>query len=367
MKRIRVLNVIHGLNRGGAESFVYNVLDLLDENSFEIDFLIQNPHIGHNRLKQLIESKGGKIYLITDFRKNIFRHIAELNSVIGSGYDYVHIHMNAFVNPFPAIVASRYNNKVIIHSHNTRNGSGGEIGKLCHKVNTKLFLRRKFINLACGKDAGRWMFGAKKFSVVNNAINLDRFTFNIQMRRSLRSQYGLTDEFIIGQVGRLTEVKNHEFSLMLLKGYLQKYSDTNVRLMFVGEGDLRDSLEAKARALGLEQNVIFVGGVDNPYDYYSAFDCLILPSFFEGFAFVAVEAQGAGLKIIASNCNTSDINISGQVTLLPLNNLGNWIEALHNCKSKYDRNSISMTLKGSTFDDGALKRTMENIYRPYSK
>ena len=78
----RILHVIHGLNVGGAETFIYNILRNIDSSEYHFDFAIQNPEIGHKAFKKLIEEKGGKIYIITDFRRNILKQYRELSSIL---------------------------------------------------------------------------------------------------------------------------------------------------------------------------------------------------------------------------------------------------------------------------------------------
>lgn len=363
MKKIRILNIIHGLNKGGAESFVYNVINLLDASVYEIDIAIQNPEIKHGSIEDLMRNKGGNIHVITDFRRNLLLHIRDLHRILSSGYDYVHIHMNALVNPFPVYVASKYANKVIVHSHNTCNGSGGLLGKICHKINKHLILRRKFINIACGIDAGKWMFGNRPFTVLNNAVHLPKFTFNEAIRYQLRKKYDLKAEIVIGQVGRLADVKNHIYSFKVLKRLKEKSPDFAFKLVCVGEGELETYLKQQSDLLGISSDVIFVGGVNNPYDYYSMFDCLLLPSLFEGFAFVAVEAQASGLKVYASDCNTKDINITDAVSFFSLNDFDGCVNLLLNLQKQYDRQEISSKLIGTNFDDRVLKLKAEELYQ----
>lgn len=361
MEKIKILHIIHGLNYGGAENFIFNVLKLIGSKEYQFDFAIQNSLIRNINLKNLIEELGGTIYIIPDFRKNPIGEFFVLRKILANGYNYIHIHMNALINPIPVIVSSFYQKKIIIHSHNT-SSAGGKLGKIIHKFNTAVFLRNKFINVACGTDAGKWMFGEKKFQVLNNAVNLDMYKFKPSLRRKIRNQYKLSDEFVIGQVGRLIEVKNQTFSLHLLRAYIDHYPSENVKLMLLGEGKMYNKLKVLAHDLNIDNNVIFTGAINNPYDYYSSFDCLILPSLYEGLAFVAVEAQSSGLKIIASNNNTTEINITGEVTFISLDNQNLWISALHNCSKSYNRAEISGRLRGTKYDDDMLKEVMLKIY-----
>lgn len=364
MKKIRVLHVIYGLALGGAENFIYNVLQLIDPNRFIFDFALQLPEIRHKKFQELIIERGGKIYIIPDFRKNPFGQYQALSKILESGYDFVHIHMNAFINPIPAITASKFNNRVIIHSHNTKNDSGGRLGYFLHKLHCKLYLKDKFVNLSCGRDAGKWMFGRNQFQVVHNAIDLKKFSFSNERRQRIRALYNLKNEFIIGQIGKLEPVKNQKFSIFLLNEYLHKFPRSTAKLLFVGMGRMEEELKNLVKRLNLEDRVIFAGGVHNPEDYYSAIDCQLLPSLYEGFAFVAVEGQGAGLRVIASDNNTVDIDISNSVKFCSLTDPNSWIDKIRECETSYDREQIQNRLQNSPFDSLNLKIFMENFYTP---
>ncbi len=359
----RILHVIHGLNVGGAETFIYNILRNIDSSEYHFDFAIQNPEIGHKAFKKLIEEKGGKIYIITDFRINILKQYRELSSILKSGYDYVHIHMNAFVNPIPAVVASKFPGKVIIHSHNTHNGSGGTPARLLHLLNRRLCMKKDFIRLACGTDAGKWMFRGKDFTVVNNAVDLDRFRYNVEASRNIRRKYGLTDELVIGHMGRFVPEKNQKFIIGLFTRLKQEYPLLKTKLMLCGDGPMKNEIMEFAESSGIIQDVIFTGNISEPQDYYSAFDCFLLPSWFEGLAFVAVEAQAAGLKVIASDTNTSEIDVTGNVRFLSLgNDVSAWVDAVKHALAPTDRKQNAGRLAGSKYDLSSLTRTMETIY-----
>lgn len=359
----KILHIIHGLNIGGAENFIFNILSNIDSKKFRFDFAIQNPQIGHQEFKKLIEETGGKIYVITDFRRNILKEYRELSEILANGYDYVHIHMNAFVNPIPAIAASRFPNKVIIHSHNTHNGSGGTIARILHLINRRLFLKKRFIRLACGTEAGKWMFNHKDFKVMDNAVNLSRFRFNQNAANSIRQKYALADEPIIGHMGRFVPEKNQKFILQIFSQMKATQPNSKTKLMLCGDGPMRKEVMELARNSGVSNDVIFTGNITDPEMYYSAFDCFILPSWFEGLAFVAIEAQASGLKVIASDTNTSEINVTGNVRFLSLQeSAAKWSDAIIDALRPTDRIANAEKMRGSKHDLNRLVNTLINVY-----
>ncbi len=359
---IRILHVIHGLNLGGAENFIYNLLGAINHNQFQFDFAIQEPEIKHKKFADLIAQTGGTIYLMPDFVHNPIGQAIELHKILKTGYDYVHIHMNAFINPIPAIVVSRQECKVIIHSHSTSNGKGGFIGKIIHHVNKTLFLKSHYVRLSCSDDAGKWMFGRKSFKIISNALDPLLYQYNESYRQCLRGELNLSEGFVIGQIGRLIPLKNQAFSICLLKTLREQASELNAKLVLIGDGPLKVELQELATRLGIGKYVIFTGNVHNANEYYSAFDTFILPSLIEGLALVAVEAQANGLKTIISDALPHELDITGSVSFISLNKPDEWINQLIENAKEYNRHTIADKVKGSPFDINVMVKTLENIY-----
>lgn len=361
---MRVLHFIHGLNVGGAETFLINLLDLHLEN-VEFYFAIQNPEITNRKLEKKIASLGNdRIVVIPAFPKHFFSQFSALKEIISSNkIDRMHIHMNAFLNPLPVYACMKLGIKAIIHSHNSSNNRGGMIGRMLHNTNKRLFSTSDQIKVACSKLAGKWMFGNDKFTVVNNAISLEPFKYSWANRNSLRDDYGIgDDEYVIGFVGRLVPAKNLDFALTLIKEMMPAH---NVRLAIVGDGPLMMLLRAKAKEYGIDQHVVFAGQQQDVARYYNMFDVFIMPSLFEGLAFTAIEAQANGLRIIASDTVTHEIQVSDLVEFLSLDApKESWVKAImkHADKSE-DRIALGNRLRGSKFDSTELKSVITELYR----
>jgi len=99
--------------------------------------------------------------------------------------------------------------------------------------------------------------------------------------------------------GRLVALKDHETLLRALAIHRQNQPS---RLLILGDGPLRDSLEELSRALGLADAVQFLGFQDNPLPWFRRADAFILSSWSEGFGNVLVEALGCGTPVISTAC-----------------------------------------------------------------
>ena len=136
-----------------------------------------------------------------------------------------------------------------------------------------------------------------KIAVVPYGFDLDaRVRGDAQTRERKRAELGLPDDaFVVGWAGRLTAVKQ---PLDLVRTIAQVEGAT---LVIAGDGELRGDTEDLARELGVADRVRFLGYVDDIGDWYAAFDAFLLTSLNEGAPVVAIEAQAAGVPVVATD------------------------------------------------------------------
>ena len=138
--------------------------------------------------------------------------------------------------------------------------------------------------------------------LVNNAIEVSRFRADNLARDKIRSQLGITDKVVLGHIGRFNFQKNHNFLIDVIKEICKVRSD--MVLLLVGDGETRSNIGQKVKDNNLESNVIFLGIKSDVYNYLSAMDIFLLPSFYEGLPVVGIEAQASGLPCIMSDIIT---------------------------------------------------------------
>ena len=134
--------------------------------------------------------------------------------------------------------------------------------------------------------------------IIKNAIDVKHFKFNSSTRKRMRSNLGLDDYFILGDVARLQYQKNQIFSLYILRHL--KTKNKKIKLIFVGAGPDREMLIQKAREMGIEKDILFVGMQENISDWLDCFDIFVFPSLFEGLGIALLEAEANGLPVVAS-------------------------------------------------------------------
>lgn len=360
---MKILHFIHGLHIGGAETFLCNYLLAIDSR-IETYFVIQDPEITNPTLQNYIQLFPNRLFIIPDFIKFPRAHYKELTRLISiHDFEYIHVHMNALINPFPLIVSSKLKNKIIIHSHSI-SSQAGKLGILVHKINKSIFLTKKQIKLACSNKAGKWMFSNRDFEIIDNAIPFEKFIFNANGREKIRNLFNIpASAVVIGSVGRLVAAKNHKFIIEIFKNYHN--FNTNSYLLIVGDGLLMNDLQEYVKSLELTNNVIFTGSQDHTQLFYSAMDCFLMPSHFEGLGFTAIEAQASGLPVIASKAVPPEVQLSDIVTYLPLNNISLWTNTiLSSIEKVYNKNRIKLgyRLKNSRFDINSLSYKLKNLY-----
>ena len=135
-----------------------------------------------------------------------------------------------------------------------------------------------------------------KIVVLPTGNDEHRFCFSVEKRKKVRAAYGIGEQdILVGNVGFLRRLKGHPFILQTAAAMPEQY-----RFMFVGDGEERSSLHAMARALGVENRVIFTGHQEQPEDFLSAFDlCFFSSHIEEGVSQALIQSLLNGLPVLA--------------------------------------------------------------------
>lgn len=309
---IRIAHIVGKWVGGGVEAFLMNYYRNMDKSKIQFDFIIDKDSI-ISPPEEEIKQMGGRIFYIPPYQK-IFSYQKELEKIFKNGhYKIVHSHINT-MSIFPLRVAKKVGIPIrIAHSHSTTNKKEWKknIIKTTLKRFSKVYATHYF---CCSELAGRWMFGNKifdkgKVTIINNAININKFIYNEDMRKKVRKELNIeNDTLVIGHIGRFTKQKNHMF-LIDIFNEIQK-QDKNSILLLAGQGSLQEEIKEKVKTLGLENKVQFLNQRDDINEIYQAFDIFLLPSLYEGLGMVLIEAQVSGICCFTS----TEVPISAKVT-----------------------------------------------------
>ena len=135
-------------------------------------------------------------------------------------------------------------------------------------------------------------------TTVNNAIDIHQ---PLPDRRAMRHRLNIDDDtFVFGSIGSLIPRKANHHTLAALAQFSRREPDAKWKMVLVGEGAERAALTAQAKELGIENNVIFTGFQNTPFDYLATFDAFILASKSEGLPRVVLEAMLLKIPVIGS-------------------------------------------------------------------
>lgn len=316
---IRVLNMFTIMDRGGAETMVMNYYRHIDRTKVQFDFLVHREQRG--AYDDEIERMGGKIYRMCPvYPQNFSRYKRDLRTFFRAHPEYkiIHSHMSE-LGYFAFREAERQGVPVrICHAHNAPHGFDAKmIIRTYFKKRMMPYLTHLFM---CGEESGKWLYGEKnktRFIMLNNAIDAAVYSFDASKREEMRRQLGLTDELVVGHVGRFNPQKNHAFLLDIFAALLKK--EPNAALLLVGGGADMPKIQAKAQELGIAERVRFLGVRSDVADLMQAMDVFVFPSLYEGLPVTMVEAQASGLPcIISDKVPPECILTEGLVNIMPL-------------------------------------------------
>ena len=354
---IRIAQIVGKMNNGGVEAVVMNYYRHIDREKVQFDFIVDEDSTVIP--KDEIESLGGRVFIVPPYQK-LNKYIPALIKLFKENqYKIVHSHINT-LSVFPLFAAKRAGITVrIAHNHST--AAKGET-----KKNILKYMLRPFAKVyathyaACSTYAAEWLFGKKtveqgKVTIFNNAIDLDKFKFDENVRNEVRKELGIEDKFVIGHVGRFCYQKNQEF---LIDVFAEVYKQNpNAVLLLIGEGEDKKNIEQKVNDIKLK-NVMFLGNRNDVYRIYNAMDVFILPSRYEGLPVVGVEAQANGLPCLLSDKMTRETKMTENAEFLSIDDgVQKWADSILN-KINLPRNKNgykNLIENGFSINDRAYK------------
>ncbi len=136
----------------------------------------------------------------------------------------------------------------------------------------------------------------KSFSVISQAIDLEKFKIDVDTRR-VREELGIArDTVIISVVARLVQQKGHIHTIEAIEKLIQKTQDFVV--LFIGDGNLEAALKAEVKKRGLQDYFKFLGYRKDIPELMHITDILLLTSLWESLGLVFVEANACGVPAI---------------------------------------------------------------------
>ncbi|UII79914.1 glycosyltransferase [Flagellimonas sp. CMM7] len=314
---MRILIIIPNNNLGGAEQFLRMVAShYSQEHDVTVYFFYKKVEInawdslkGSNVKKLLFSDKSEKIGFVKFLLHQVFQNKKK--------YDYIYT-SNVFVTGITGLLLK-------IRLLSCKKFIGRESTSIFIRYKGSKLKRYKFfyhlgyskVNLLiCQTDTMRKQlvsalpFLKPKAKTISNPINLHeiRSMSEEQLNRSLPSK------FIIS-AGRLKPIKGYDY---LIKAFASIKTDfPELKLVILGDGDLKDTLQNICESLDLKDDVIFEGYVQNVYPYFKKAELCVVSSILEGFPNVLLQMMSQNDKVVSTLCAGNIDEIKGIETCIP--------------------------------------------------
>lgn len=333
MRILVVMNATEVRLGGGIIKVILNLKKgFKSKKEFIFDYAINEQH--NSGIREMLQDENTIFYQLPNKEKNFGGYVKSLYGICKRGkYDVIHIHGSSNTMAVELICAYFAEIPIrIVHSHNSQ---------CSHPIINTLAapaMRLRTDALACSDAAGEWLFGAGNFKVLHNAFDIEEFTYDETIRKVERKKLKGCREntLVIGMVGNLTEQKNPLFAIDIL----HNLQNSNVIMVYIGDGDLKESLLCKAQDYGLERQVIFLGVCSDVARKLQAIDVFLFPSKYEGLGIAILEAQIAGCKCIASDRVPFETKYAENTVYISLSKLENWIYEIKQLDNR-DLNTIT--------------------------
>ncbi len=357
LKKLKVAIVIPGLCFGGAETMVTQLVKHIDKSKFDV-YLIAKRTLFQNEAKALLEKIENINIISLDENKGInLRAIFKMSQILKKiRPNVIHTHLHIYAYLFPYVLFHKV--KVLHTVHNMPIYESKKSGKLILKI---LFKLKKAIPVGISDIITKQLkdfYKIKTAETIYNFVDLKRFNFNNKKDH---------ETFTFITVGRMEEQKNQILLLKAFNDFLKLHN--SVKLIFAGDGDLRDELVNYACKNNIESHIEFIGNVINIEDFYAKADVFVLSSIYEGLPMTILEAMACGLPIISTNVggvadivreNGILVNSNSQEELL------NAMITLYRDNEKRNLFSTKSVKNSRKYDIDTITKQYEALYLKYS-
>jgi glycosyltransferase involved in cell wall biosynthesis len=295
---MRVLFVIDNLGGGGAQKLIYDLVKNIEGEDCEM-LLLSNKS---DKYCTLLKDEGVPVHIIPETCKSVVSKLNYMWKVIKDGR-YSVIHANLFPAIYYAAIIKRIHGKkcppVLMTEHSTDNnrrhkGYLKPIEKYIYGSFDHIISISKETQDALLKYLGK--SADSRFSVIENGIDIEKYQKAQAYDKKLIFPEYKDGDYLIGMVASFTPQKNHKTMIDAMALLPDEY-----KLILVGEGPLFENIKGQVREKNLESRIVFLGFRKDVAEIMKTVDIVCVPSIWEGFGLVAVEAMAAGTPVIVSN------------------------------------------------------------------
>ncbi|MBR0414988.1 MAG: glycosyltransferase [Clostridia bacterium] len=339
-EKVKVLLCTGEMNAGGAEALI---MEMLRQHSGAVEYTVLVHYAGEKKkgvFDDEIAALGVRMIHIPSVgsvgQKQYTALLKDINEQYGP-FDVIHSHLNGIGGAIAKAAKKISIPARIVHCHADITFKGSFISRL--KNEAVLQLMRAYIDKyathfwACSEPAAKRLFYKKRLKtavIIPNIIDAEKYLKQPGYAEAAKQRFSLEQEKVLGAVGRIAPIKNYEFIIRLLK-ILKDRGEKFTFVCFgrVLEKEYFDSLLALAEQEGVEKQVQFLGNSENVADDIHCFDIFLMPSHSEGFGIAAIEAQAAGIPVIASEGVPRIVDVgAGLIDFLDTQEPRQWAERI---------------------------------------
>lgn len=361
---MKILYVINSLAGGGAEKLINDLLPLLDE-AYKPEVLI----LTETKQKYMtnLQNRGIPVDVVPQFGKNNWKRFLYIRKFILKG-NYDIVHANLFPVTYLCSLAKKTSGKkfpiLIMTEHNTNNRRREKsylrpLEKWIYQSYDHVISISDKTQEALVKWLNPSQRNREKFSVIYNGIPLNHF-YNAKgyEKKELSEEFKVND-VLLCMIGSFSLQKNHMLALNIMKELPENY-----HLLFVGEGQLLHDVEEKTKELSLKHRVHFLGFRKDIAQILKTVDISIVPSKWEGFGLVAVEAMACGTPVVASHIPGLSEVVGESEMLAEKDDVRGFVNCILRLNNKeiYKIYSLKAYEKSKQFDISKMKEGYCQIY-----
>lgn len=295
---IRVLHLIKGLGRGGAEVLLAEGLRVADRAGFQYEYAYYLPWKDH--LESALTNQGARVHCLNArSASGILARIPRLVRLLRrSRTDLIHCHLS--LSAVAARLAGRLAGVPVVYTQHGPLEFSHRLSRRANLATWSLQDRVVAVSQEVTKSIVHHAGGVVPVSLVENGVATHHFSPDHGRRLETRRELAIApDAPVVGTVAVFRPQKR--LDLWLEVGSRLHAERPDARLLIVGDGPLRDDLTQRAAALGLSRALLFAGLQEDVRPFLDAMDLYLMTSDFEGFPVALLEAMSMGLPVVSTS------------------------------------------------------------------
>lgn len=357
----KICFIISDLNMGGSQRVFLHLINNLDRKIYDVNLILIKERGGYF---QKIKSDVTIVELKCRVLKSMFKLIKEIRKiqpdVVISTIVDLNLYLGLFVIPFLKNKKIKF---IARESHVLSMTHSSFIKKKLKKLSMKNFDCIIAQSQDMYKDIiNNFMINENKCKIINNPV--DNLEIEKYVKTNQLLEYEVDNKNLL-YVGRLTHQKGVDYLIPIMR----ELKDSFIKLYIIGVGEERENLEKEIRKYRLEDKIILLGRKENPYIYMTKADLFLLPSRYEGFPNVLIEANMCG-KYCVINKALGGINeiiengINGEII-----DFKDFRETAKKIKELLEKDLVirSEKIKKITLEKYSLNKILEEYHKVFLK